>query len=110
MLNAPGIFIIITLCSFAGLVMYAYYAECDPLKAGIVSDPNQLLPRFVMDIFVNAPGVPGLFVASLFSGALRYRVHVTWQRFYIMTSYAEVFQFRVIHAQLTRSGDVGRLL
>ena len=89
LLNAPGIFIIITLCSFAGLVMYAYYAECDPLKAGIVSDPNQLLPRFVMDIFVNAPGVPGLFVASLFSGALRYRVHVMWP-FCIMTSYTDI--------------------
>ena len=64
-------FIIITLCSFCGLVMYAYYATCDPLQAGIVSDANQLLPRFVMDVFVDAPGVPGLFVASLFSGALR---------------------------------------
>lgn len=30
----------------------------------------QLLPRFCMDILSHAPGVPGLFVASLFSGAL----------------------------------------
>ena len=43
LLNAPGMFIIITLCCFTGLVMYAYYAECDPLAAGIVDDPNQVV-------------------------------------------------------------------
>ena len=42
LLNAPGMFIIITLCSFTGLVMYAYYVDCDPLAAGIVDDPNQV--------------------------------------------------------------------
>ena len=31
----------------------------------------QLIARFVMDIFHWAPGMPGLFVAGLFSGALR---------------------------------------
>lgn len=31
----------------------------------------QLLPLFVMDVLGSIHGVPGLFVASLFSGALR---------------------------------------
>ena len=44
----------------------------------------QLLPRFVMDIFVEYPGVPGLFVASLFSGALRwiFLLYQAWSYFY----------------------------
>jgi hypothetical protein len=37
----------------------------------IVSKPDQLFPRFVMDTLGNYPGVPGLFVAGIFSGALR---------------------------------------
>ena len=31
----------------------------------------QLVPWFMVDV-LNAPGFPGLFVAVLFSGALRY--------------------------------------
>lgn len=38
----------------------------------------QLVPRFVMDIFDFAPGIPGLFVACLFSGALRYVFQWLW--------------------------------
>lgn len=32
----------------------------------------QLLPRYVMDSLAYLRGLPGLFTASLFSGALRY--------------------------------------
>lgn len=38
-----------------------------------VNKPDQLFPLFVMDTLGNVPGVPGLFVAGIFSGALRYR-------------------------------------
>ena len=41
LLNMPGMFIIITLCSLAGLFMYAYYVDCDPLLQGRATDPNQ---------------------------------------------------------------------
>ncbi|KAK2171563.1 hypothetical protein NP493_1044g00045 [Ridgeia piscesae] len=66
LLNIPGMFIIITLCSLSGL----------------------LLPRFVMDVLGFVPGLPGLFVASLFSGAfssvssmLNSLAAVTWEDF-----------------------------
>ena len=42
LINAPGMFIIITLSSLVGIVMYAYYSECDPLKQGVIYDPNQV--------------------------------------------------------------------
>ncbi|XP_050416932.1 sodium-coupled monocarboxylate transporter 1 [Patella vulgata] len=70
LLNIPGMFIIITLCSVTGLALYSHYADCDPLKNKDISNPNQLLPYFVLDILGHLQGLPGLFVSSLFSGAL----------------------------------------
>ena len=69
-LNIPGILILNLLASFAGLVIYAYYTKmgCDPLK-GNISNENQIVPYFIMDV-MNYPGIPGLFIAVLFSGAL----------------------------------------
>lgn len=37
-----------------------------------IQKPDQLFPLFVMDTLGSAPGVPGLFVAGIFSGALRF--------------------------------------
>uniref|UniRef100_A0A2C9JP75 Sodium-coupled monocarboxylate transporter 1 n=1 Tax=Biomphalaria glabrata TaxID=6526 RepID=A0A2C9JP75_BIOGL len=71
LLNVPGMFIMISLCSLTGLVLFAHFANCDPLKQKKIGNPNQLLPYYVMEILGNAPGIPGLFVSSLFSGALR---------------------------------------
>jgi hypothetical protein len=75
--------------------MYSYYSDCDPLTAGVsiriyggregafvcnalwqlkfqqVKASDQLLPLFVMDTMGSLPGIPGLFVAGIFSGALR---------------------------------------
>ncbi|KAK6963818.1 sodium-coupled monocarboxylate transporter 1 [Biomphalaria glabrata] len=70
LLNVPGMFIMISLCSLTGLVLFAHFANCDPLKQKKIGNPNQLLPYYVMEILGNAPGIPGLFVSSLFSGAL----------------------------------------
>src|SRR6218665_3458362 len=44
LINIPSIFVMITLCSLLGVIMYGYYApmKCDPLKSGRVSDPNQV--------------------------------------------------------------------
>ncbi|KAF0289564.1 putative sodium-dependent multivitamin transporter [Amphibalanus amphitrite] len=56
--------------SFAGLVVYAHYHGCDPFATGKVKLPDQLLPRFVMDTMRDIPGLPGLFVAGIFSGSL----------------------------------------
>jgi hypothetical protein len=72
--------------------MFAKYYDCDPLTAKVssrlthklrnkihshhwvlqlVDKPDQLFPRFVMDTLGHVPGLPGFFVAGVFSGALR---------------------------------------
>lgn len=55
-----------------GLTVFAYYngvVRCDPLKAQYIKNSNQLLPYFIMDA-INRRGLPGLFLAVLFAGAL----------------------------------------
>ncbi|GFN82014.1 sodium-coupled monocarboxylate transporter [Plakobranchus ocellatus] len=69
-MNFPGLCIILYMCCFIGIYMAAFYENCDPLKAKFVGDSNQLLPIFVMDVLGDMTGLPGLFVAGLFSGAL----------------------------------------
>lgn len=56
--------------SFSGLVIYAYYKDCDPLKRGIISKGDQLLPLFVVDTMSDKPGLAGLFISGIFSGSL----------------------------------------
>ncbi|KAK3703117.1 hypothetical protein RRG08_002975 [Elysia crispata] len=69
-MNFPGLCIILYLSCLIGIYMAAFYENCDPLKAEFVDDSNQLLPMFVMDVLGGIMGLPGLFVAGLFSGAL----------------------------------------
>lgn len=63
---------IIILCCYSGLVIYASYHDCDPLTTKLAKAKDQLLPLFVMKVFENLPGLPGLFVAGIFSASLRY--------------------------------------
>ncbi|ELU11741.1 hypothetical protein CAPTEDRAFT_112687 [Capitella teleta] len=71
LLNIPFLLIVNILAALVGLTVYAYYADlgCDPLKQGYISNSNQLVPYFVLDV-LNYPGVNGIFLAVLFSGAL----------------------------------------
>ncbi|MBN3300908.1 SC5AC protein, partial [Amia calva] len=69
-LNLLGLLVILVCAVFSGLVMYTFYAKCDPWTAGFVSAPDQIMAYFVMDILGHMPGLPGLFVACAFSGTL----------------------------------------
>ncbi|XP_035763522.1 sodium-coupled monocarboxylate transporter 1-like [Neolamprologus brichardi] len=55
---------------FSGLCLYSFYKDCDPWTAGKVSFSDQLLPYLVMDILKGYPGLPGLFLAAVYSGTL----------------------------------------
>lgn len=55
---------------FVGLIMYAKYEHCDPVKAKQIEKVDQILPFFVMEVASKIPGLPGVFVAGIFSAAL----------------------------------------
>ncbi|XP_055894114.1 sodium-coupled monocarboxylate transporter 1-like isoform X1 [Biomphalaria glabrata] len=55
-----------------GIVIYAYFdhIQCDPYNAGLISNKNQLPPYFVLHVLQDLPGMSGLYMSSIFSGAL----------------------------------------
>lgn len=55
----------------SGVVIYGKYHDCDPVTLGLIKRHDQLVPYFVMDTLSQYPGLPGLFVACVFSGSLR---------------------------------------
>ena len=69
-INAIGAAIVILLCGVIGVVLYAYYATCDPYTARYVSDIDQIFPYFVMEVLSSKKGLPGVFLACIFSGSL----------------------------------------
>ncbi|KAJ8318308.1 hypothetical protein KUTeg_003399 [Tegillarca granosa] len=42
-LNFPGLCVILYLCSLVGIVMYAFYSTCDPIKFGLIMASDQML-------------------------------------------------------------------
>ena len=69
-INAVGAAIVILLSGFIGVILYAYYADCDPYTAKYVSDVDQIFPYFVMEVLSDKPGLPGVFLACIFAGSL----------------------------------------
>lgn len=68
--NVLFLFIFMVICCLSGLVMYAVYGNCDPRTAGVVNSNDQIIPYFVVHKLSNIKGVPGLYMACIFSGAL----------------------------------------
>ncbi|XP_076860525.1 sodium/iodide cotransporter isoform X2 [Brachyhypopomus gauderio] len=68
--NQVGLCLIVSCAASCGIVMYALYSQCDPLKSGRISATDQYMPYMVLDIFRNLPGIPGLFLACAYSGTL----------------------------------------
>ena len=56
---------------FMGVCVFAVYADCSPLGLGLISNEDQILPYLVLARLTVLPGMPGLFVAAIFSGSLR---------------------------------------
>uniref|UniRef100_A0AAY4DK19 Solute carrier family 5 member 5 n=1 Tax=Denticeps clupeoides TaxID=299321 RepID=A0AAY4DK19_9TELE len=70
LVNQLGLCVIVTSAAICGIVMFALYADCDPLETGRISAPDQYMPYLVLDIFQDHPGYPGLFLACAYSGTL----------------------------------------
>jgi solute carrier family 5 (sodium-coupled monocarboxylate transporter), member 8/12 len=70
MIYVVGVTIMIFLCVYNGLLLYATYHDCDPLTTQLAKAKDQMLPLLVMEILKDLPGLPGLFIAGVFSAAL----------------------------------------
>ncbi|XP_028259842.1 sodium/iodide cotransporter [Parambassis ranga] len=70
LVNQVGLCVIVSSAATCGIVMFAYYISCDPLKSGKISAPDLYMAYFVLDIFKSHPGFPGLFLACAYSGTL----------------------------------------
>ena len=57
--NVLGIGSLLLICAYGGLVMFAYYHDCDPITTQQVSKKDQLFPLFVMQVMGDYPGIPG---------------------------------------------------
>ena len=69
-LNFFFMIFLILMLGWLGMVLYAVYAECDPITAKQVKTKDQVLPLLVLHMAGDIPGLPGLFMAGVFSGSL----------------------------------------
>ncbi|CAF1354557.1 unnamed protein product [Adineta ricciae] len=69
-INAFTSALVLIMSSFIGIMIYAYYADCDPYTAKKIDDLDQIFPYFVMEILGDKTGLPGVFLACIFSGSL----------------------------------------
>lgn len=65
-----GIILFVSVCCYAGLLIYAKYWKCDPLTSGLVKRDDQLFAIYVMETVGEWKGVAGLFIAGVFGAAL----------------------------------------
>ncbi|ELU18422.1 hypothetical protein CAPTEDRAFT_136710, partial [Capitella teleta] len=66
----PMFFFSVTIFSLLGLVLYAFYHDCDPLTSGQISKSDQMLPLLTLRVLSFLPGMPGLFLACIFGACL----------------------------------------
>ena len=69
-LNLPGLIFLMFISGYGGILAYTKYALCDPIQNGDIDKADQILPYFVADTFGEWYGFSGMFVSSIFSGAL----------------------------------------
>lgn len=65
------------MCIYNGLLLYATYHDCDPLTTKLAKAKDQLIPLLVMQILKDVPGLPGLFIAGVFSGKIYFKISTT---------------------------------
>ncbi|KAI3389095.1 hypothetical protein SNEBB_006400 [Seison nebaliae] len=69
-LNLAGLFMICGLATLVGMVIYSVFINCDPYQLDLISSYDQIYPLFVIKVLGKLPGLPGLFLACVFSAAL----------------------------------------
>ncbi|KAE8736781.1 hypothetical protein FOCC_FOCC017764 [Frankliniella occidentalis] len=70
MILVIGIFLLVSMSCYTGLLIFATFHDCDPVSARVISKADQLLPFYVMELAGAVPGLPGVFMSGVFSAAL----------------------------------------
>ncbi|XP_024083167.1 sodium-coupled monocarboxylate transporter 1-like [Cimex lectularius] len=65
-----GTLFFLNLSGLIGLVIYAYYKDCDPYTTKVINRPDQILPLFVVEVAGKIRGLPGLFLSGVVCAAL----------------------------------------
>lgn len=69
-LSIFGLVLVFLINFYTGLMTFAKYGTCDPLKAGKIDAIDQLVPFFVMETFGHFTTFVGIFVAGIFAASL----------------------------------------
>ncbi|ODM97731.1 Sodium-dependent multivitamin transporter [Orchesella cincta] len=110
LITLPLVVFTVGLAALAGVVIFANYADCDPITLGLIKRNDQIAPYFVLEFLSSTGGLLGLFIACLFSASLstvssglNSLTAVTWEDFLGKT---EFFQKMSEKAQ----GQVSKLV
>lgn len=69
-LSVFGLATVFLINFYTGLMTFAKYGACDPLKTGQIDAIDQLVPFYVMDTFGHFTTFVGIFVAGIFAASL----------------------------------------
>lgn len=91
-----------------GLIVYAKYESCDPVTTKQIKKLDQIVPLFVMDVASRIPGLPGLFIAGIFSAALSSISSILNTKAGII--YEDFIRYRYPDASEKHASDVMKIL
>ncbi|GBP49431.1 Sodium-coupled monocarboxylate transporter 2 [Eumeta japonica] len=66
-MSCVGVILMKLMSCILGLVLYAWYASCDPLLSGQIRKHEQLVPNFLNNLSTLFPGICGIFIIAVFS-------------------------------------------
>ncbi|KAJ8687268.1 hypothetical protein QAD02_023062 [Eretmocerus hayati] len=69
-LNLPLLIGFGLMTSYCGLVLFAVFKDCDPMKSGAISRNDRIMPYFAALKMSEYPGLTGLFISGVFSASL----------------------------------------
>lgn len=69
-LSIFGLVAVFLINFYSGIMIFAKYEDCDPLKSGQIQEIDQLVPHYVMESFHEFKGFVGIFVAGIFAASL----------------------------------------
>ncbi|XP_035741642.1 uncharacterized protein LOC118450204 [Vespa mandarinia] len=112
-LSLPILMLLSVATCFSGLSIYSKYYDCDPLTDGRISSMDMLMPLYVMDTMHYFPGLPGLFIAGIFSAGLS-TISAALNSLAAVTleDYVKPVYSRCTHKELspTSSANIGKMI